>query len=769
VPDNDSLSPIERSFPQRVSNLTPPTFELEAQGTETHFTLSTACHVLLKRAWTIATATLIVAVLTIIHAFRMIPVYRATASIEIEANYPQLQTLNDLYHQAPSEDWSFMATQMEVLRSDNLAWQTLEQAGLDHSLESSGSRDAPPGAAVQMAALKKATIIQNFKERLQVETLKDSRIVEVSFESNDPEQAARIANGLVNNYIEFNYREKYDFTHQASGWMEQQLEDLRTKVERSQQALVDYERRNTIINLGDKGSINEERLQELNKEFAAAQSDRVQKQSLYETVKNNEEQIGIIAQNELLQKLEEKYNDLKASYADALNEYGPNFPKVVRLRGQLHEMQTLMDNARKQAMDKVYNDLLAAQTREKLLAAAVAKEKEGVTDLNQRMIEHNILKREFDTNQQLYENLLQRLKDATLSASFQATNIHVIDRATPPMRPIRPNKPRNILAGLLVGLILGVTLAFAQEAFDSSVRTTEEAERLINAPALAVIPAERHRTQKKQLPARRPLGPTLSASSASDGVGLAVLKRPSSPMAESFRSLRTSVLLSTVPHPPQSLLVTSAQVGEGKTSTTTNLAISFAQRGGPVLVVDADLRRPTIAKSLGVSNERGLSSFLTGAHTLNEVLVQYERIPNLWVLPAGPRPPDPAELLSSQVMQVTLKELTQRFTQIIIDSPPLLLVTDGVVLSAIVDGVILVVASGATARGALARAHKILENSGSRVLGVVLNKVDMRFDNYYGSYYGPYSMSYYDEISIPEPLRAAGGGRPRPRDSQRRA
>jgi len=232
-------------------------------------------------------------------------------------------------------------------------------------------------------------------------------------------------------------------------------------------------------------------------------------------------------------------------------------------------------------------------------------------------------------------------------------------------------------------------------------------------------------------------------------------------------------MLSTAPRPPQTLLVTSPQVGEGKTSTATNLAISFAQRGGPILIIDADLRRPSVARTLGISNEKGLSSFLTGAHTLDEVLIQYEGVPNLWVLPAGPRPPDPAELLSSHMMTATLEGLLKRFTQIVIDSPPVLLVTDGVVLSALVDGVILVVASGVTARGALARARRVLDNAGARVLGIVLNKVDMRFDtyygSYYGSYYGPYSESYYDEMTVSNPAHSSAGGRSRSKDSSRRA
>ena len=763
MPDDESLSPIERHLPQRISSFTPPTLELEPQGSETHLTLVSFWRIVMKRLATIITATAVVSVLTGIYTFKMDPVYKATANIEVETNYPQLQTLSEVYRQSAVDDSSFLSTQMQVLQSDSLAWATMQQLGLDRAAVAPVTPETQGQSATQIAGARKTNLIEDFKGGLAVDVLKDSRILAVSYECGSPEMAARIVNHLIDNYIESNFQERNEFTRRASGGMEQQLQDLKSKVEKSQQALIDYERQNLIINVGDKGTINDERLEQLNKDYTTAEIERDQKESVYELAKANEGQVGIIVQDDVLQHLEEKYNDLKAAYADALGQYGPNFPKVVRLRDQLTQLQSLMENARKQAIEKVHNDYLAALSREKLLGDALAKEKENVSALNQRMIEYNILKREFEINQQLYESLLQRLKDATLSASLQVTNVHVIDPATPPIHPISPNRQRNLAAGLLVGLILGVTLAFVQEALDSSVRTTEEAERLVNAPALAVIPSEADGCRRRQLASGHPLN-----APGPNGVGLAVLKRPSSPLAESFRSLRTSVLLSTAPRPPQTLLVTSAQVGEGKTSTATNLAMSFAQRGGPVLIVDADLRRPSVAKTLGVANEKGLSSFLTGAHSLDEVLIQYERVPNLWILPAGPRPPDPAELLSSHMMEATLKDLLKRFTQIVIDSPPLLLVTDAVVLSAMVDGVILVVASGTTARGALTRAHRILENAGSRVLGMVLNKVDMRFDTYYGSYYGPYHQSYYDEVSVSNPSHSSGGGRPR-KDSPRRA
>jgi capsular exopolysaccharide synthesis family protein len=599
-------------------------------------------------------------------------------------------------------------------------------------------------------------MIEAFRGGTSIDLVKDTRILAVSYESGNPELAANIVNHLINNYIEFSIQSRYAFTRRASGVMEQQLQDLKSKVEKSQQDLIDYERQNLIVGMGDKRNVNDERLEELNKDFAAAESDRVQKQSVYELAKANGGQVGVIVQDSVLSHLEEKYADLQSSYEEALGQYGPKWPKVVQLHDQVAQMQSLIQDAHKRAIEKLHNDYLAAVNRERLLGDALAKANGEINGLSQRMIEYNILKREFEINQQLYQTLLQRLKDATLSATLQAPNVHLIDQATPPLHPIRPNRRRNIAVGLLIGLVLGITLGFVQEALDSSVRTTEEAERLINAPALAVIPSESDGHRRELRPAGRPLSHV-----GSDGVGLAVIKRPSSVMAESFRSLRTSVLLSTAPRPPQSMLITSPQVGEGKTSIASNLAMSLAQRGGDVLIVDADLRRPCIAKTMGLPNEKGLSSFLTGAHSLEEVLIKYEHVPNLWILPAGPRPPDPAELLSSRMMDTTLKDLLKRFTHIVIDSPPLLLVTDAVILSAMVDGVILVVSSGATTRGALSRAHRILENAGSRVLGMVLNKVDMRFDTYYGYYYGPYHYGYYDDVSAASPTHSSGGGHTR--------
>lgn len=708
-----------------------PVVDIEAQEFDSFSYLQTYWNILNKRRWTIVTVTFIVTLLVAIASFKMTPIYEATVHLDIEADTLQIQSLNDLFRQIPTDE-AFIGTQIQVLEGDSLAERTIEQLGL--------ARDQAWAAAIRQAnsplSGKPTTspdgLLTPFKSCLHVQKVRDSHVVNVSFESADPGLSAKVANALANNYIEYNFREKYDATRQASGWMEHQLDELKAKVEKSQQALVDYERQNAIVNVSDKENVVEQRLADLSRDLTNAQNDRLQKESVYELARSNESQVAFVAQNDLLQRLEEKYADLKSQYVDALQQFGPKHPKAERLQSQVDEIQSLIQRERKRMVERIRNDYMAALGRERLLAAAVAKEKVEVGALNQLLIQHNLLKREFDTNQQLYDNLLQRLKDATVSAGLRATNIHVIDPAKPPRSPVRPQKLLNILIGLTVGLVLGLALAFVQEAVDTSIKSIDEAERLANAPALAVIPLARDTLRRP-----RPSLPGSNGGSAATQ-GLALLSQPSSALAESFRTLLTSVVLSTAPQPPQALLITSSTANEGKTSTALNLAIALAQRGEPTLLIDADLRHPGIAASLNLGNGKGLASFLTGAHSIEEVLRQFPPVPTLWALPTGPKPPNPAQLLSSCAMESMLRELRKQFKFLVIDSPPVLPVADAMVLSTFVDGVVFVIESGATVRGAVTRARKILQNVGANVLGIVLNKVDVRHDGYYG-----YHTHYY--------------------------
>jgi succinoglycan biosynthesis transport protein ExoP len=718
--------------------------DVELERTDTYFYLRTYWHVLAKRRWTILTAAVILVISVAIVSFKMQPVYKAVARVEVEAEPPQIQSLNDLYRSTPSDD-AFLQTQVNVLESDTLAWQTIQQLGLASKREYGSDAGSEGPAASSGAATMRGQILKSFRTHLHVELMRNSRMLEVSFESRDPALAAAVANALVNNYAEYNFRKTYDATRQASGWMEQQLDELKAKVEKSQQQLVDYERENAIVNVSDKENVVEQRLADLSRDLTSAQNERVQKQSLYELARTNKSQAAVLVQDELLSRLEERDADLSAQYADALSEFGPKYPKVARLQSQLKSVESFIDAEGRRLIERIHNDYVAAQGRERLLSDAVIQQKTEVGRLNQLLIRHNILKREFDTNQQLYDSLLQRLKDATVTAGLRATNIHVIDSAFVPSSPVRPKRLLNIAIALVVGMILGVTLAFIEEGLDNSIKNVEDVERLIGAPALAIVPAAgsdggrlygRSDGQRKR---------RVFAKAATNGaVAMAVVKRPTSALSESYRTLRTSILLSTAVRPPQVLLVTSPQPNEGKSCTSLNLALTLAQRSDRVLIVDGDLRKPCVAHHLGLSEEHGLSGLLTGAHSLDQALCRAESVPQLWALPGGRTPPNPAELLSSPRMADILQQLRERFDHIVVDSPPLLMVTDATILSTLADGVILVVESGVTVRGALVRAHSLLDNAGGRLLGVVMNKVDLRHDTYYYSRYSRYYRSYYD-------------------------
>jgi len=709
-----------------------PVVTVEPEAVETPLDLMHYWHVLVKRRWLILTVAFVATTVVALINFRMRPVYEAKVRVEVESEEPQLQSLNDLYRGTPSDE-VFLRTQVQVLESDSLAWQTIQQLDLGENAEFG----VPPSKA--STADEETRLVGAFRDHLRVEWVRNSRMLEVSFSSHQARLAAEAANALVTNYAEYNFLKRYNATRQASGWMEQQLDELKAKVEKSQQALVDYERRNAIVNVGEKQNVEEQRLGQLSTDLTGAQSQRIEKESVYELVKENESQVAAVVQSEVLGRLESKYADLKAQLTDAQGQYGPTFPKVVRLQQEVSDIQGLIERERSRIVKRIGNDYLASVGRERLANEALERERQKLGQVNQLLIQHNLLKREFDTNEQLYDNLLQHLKDATVSAGLRATNIHIVDPARPPTAPVRPNKRQNIALGLLGGLGLGILLALVAEVLDSSIKCAEDIERLISLPTLAVIPRAFENGAKGSRLKRGGAEP----EQPGHAVELTVLKKPGSPLAESYRALRTSILLSVPRHAPQILLVTSSHPNEGKSCTSLNLALTLAQRGGQVVLVDADLRKPGLAARLGLANGKGLSGVLSGAYSLEEAIQEFETLPNLKVLPAGPRPPNPADLLSSSAMKGVLDEFRQRFDHVVIDSPPVLLVTDATILSTLVDGIVVVVESGVTPRGAMLRTHKILGSAGGRLLGVVLNKIGASQNGYYGDYSGRGYRHYY--------------------------
>jgi capsular exopolysaccharide synthesis family protein len=693
--------------------------------------------ILIKHQWVILATAVVLTALVAVYSFKIQPVYQATGRLDIEAELPLLQSLNELFRTGEADD-SFLATEVSILQSDNLIWQTIQELGLG----------ATEKSAATITPAAKNALVAGFRGRLKVERTKDTHMVLVSYESTNARETALVVNSLIKNFVENNFQTKYNATRQATGWMEGQLDELKVKVEKAQQAMVNYERANNIANLGEKQTVAESRFEDLSKEFNQAQSDRLTKESLYRMVATNDGQVGFITTgNGLLANLEAKEVDLKEQYSEALAQYGPTYPKALRLQDQIKDVEVLIVRERKRMVENIRNEYLAAAQRQQFLAAALAGQKKEVDKGSQFLIEYNLLKRELDSNQTLYDGLLQRLKDATVTAGLRATNIHTIDEAAIPSYPVRPNKMRNIEFALAAGLALGIALAFTQEALDNSLKNAQEMEKLTGLPTLAIIPMG-----NSSLAMRSGLLPSNNGNgnSSRTNVELSVLEKPGAAISEAYRALRTSVLLSLAEQPPKVLLVTSSQPGEGKTSTSLNLAATLAQKGSRVLLVDADMRRPGLSKALRMATGNGLSGILTGAYEYDETLLKrVEGLDTLYLLSAGSRAPNPAELLCSIKMEKLVQTLRQKFDHVVIDSPPILPITDATIISTLVDGVIMVVESDKTSRAALNRACRVMEHSGGRILGTVFNKVDTRRDGYYGYryYHGYYtrSASYYHE------------------------
>lgn len=601
------------------------------------------------------------------------------------------------------------------------------------------------------------TLIRNFQSRLTVAPVRRSRLVEVSFDSYEPVLSSRVVNALVANFIEQNLEAKWDATQKASDWLSQQLVGLKAKLEKSEEDLQRYAKDNSILFLDEKQIMSTEKLKQLQEEDTRAQADLIQKESLYSQVRAGDlSSVPGILENKLYQDLSVKLTDLRREYSELTAIFTPEYPRVKRLKNQIDEIERALQRERGAFAGRVADDYRAAANRKRLLDQAVTQQTREFNQIAEKSIQYNILKREAETNKQLYEGLLQRLKEASVSAGLRASNIRVVDEGEVPIYPAKPRVLLNLAFSMLLGLAMGVGIAFFQEYLDNTLKTPEDVQRFLRLSALGVIPAANVNGRDRLLrgygygsgygsATRKSLPEASDSGEASKKLHPELIGADgNAPLTEAYRSLRTSVLLSTSGRPPRILLVTSGQPGEGKTTTAVNLAIALVQLGGPVLVVDSDMRRPRIDKLLKLpSSPAGLSTYLTGQFSLEDVLTPTP-VANLYAIPCGPVPPNPAELLSSQLMQQLLEQTSQKFQYVVLDSPPVLHVSDPRILAAQVEAVILVVHAAVTPREAVQHAREHLVQVNGNVIGIVLNNVDFSsvgYDYYY-RYYRGYGYGY---------------------------
>jgi succinoglycan biosynthesis transport protein ExoP len=717
--------------------------------------------VIQKRRATILTIAFVVFSIGLFATLKEKPVYRARVLVEIQKENPDIPSLQELFQLESISD-TYLETQYRILKSENLARRVISDLKLDQLAEfnqpphwwahhAQAASLQPALAAGENAAPESAIdneVLKKFQDRLDVEPLKRSRLVEVSFESNDRNLAAQVVNTLASTYIQQNLESRWQASQKASEWLSQQLMGMKSKLEKSEDDLQQYARDNGLLFLEtDKGTsenIVTQRLRQLQEELTKAQADRYEKQSLYLLVQQGDfSSLPGIFNNKLMQDLTEKLAELERERSRLSSIFNPDYPQVKEIQNQIDEAQSTLSAERERAAKAITNDYRASVERENMVQQAFKDQQHDADVIAEKSVQYNILKRETDTNKQLYVGLLEKLKETGVSTSMKAANIRVIDPAYPPKKPDSPRIPLNLSLAMLLGLSVGIGAAFLQEHLDNSFKTAGEVERFLQLPALASVPAVAASTNGNghslYARARHMAGEKYPAAivpswNRIEGNG------QNTALAEAFHELRTSVLLSTAKHPPKTLLVTSAKGGEGKTTVAANLAVSLAQLGEKVLLIDADLRRPSLHNFFGIPNTCGLVNFLTGNPDWQSLLSHPAPI-GLSVLPSGPVPPNPADLLSSEYMPGLIREAAKEYKFIVLDSPPLLNLADSRILATLVDGVILVVGGGITPRELVHRAYTSAVDAGSHVLGATINFADTRSD-YYSYGYHPESNGH---------------------------
>ena len=637
-----------------------------------------------------------------------------------------------------------LETQIRIVQSDTIATSVIKQLGLHHNRDFAGKLAVPVNQDFDSVDLvTRAKLMKAFHKSLNVQLIPKTQIVEVHFRCKDPQLASQIANGVASTYIEHNFQTKYKATLQTSDWLTKQLDDLKKHAEESQQKLTDYQKKTGILGTDETHNIILDKLEDLNKGLSAAEGDRIVKEAKYRiAMTENPELIANIAPESVLGALYKERAEVRAEYAQLAAKYGASYPRVLQLQSQLTELDGAIQQEITKVGEAVRAEYQASLKAEQMLQTSFDKQKGEAYKLNEDAIQYAILRRDVESSRDLYDGLLKKLKEAGIMAGLKSSNINIVDQASQPIEPVEPNIPLNIALGLMGGLLGGFALAFIVENIDNSIRTPQDIETYCQLPSLGVIPsvAVGGKNGSKQL-----------VHGERQFVLPVTMEHRNSGCAEAFRALRTSLLLSSPGAPPQVILVTSALMQEGKSFNSLNLAVVLAQTGQKVLLVDSDMRRPSVHRYLGIALDSGLSACLAGTQSADEAPVAIEQIPGLYVITAGHMPPYPSEMLASEAMPQLVQRWREQFRHIVIDTPPVLAVTDAVVCARISDVVVLIARSEKTGRQSLVRTRDVLRKVRANIAGVVVN--DLSFDSveyrqYYGHYGSEYSSYYHDNPGV---------------------
>jgi exopolysaccharide transport family protein len=699
--------------------------------------------------------------IAVVYNYTTRPVYQATTQILIDRDTPNVLPNKELVDLVQGGS-DYYQTQYQLLSGRTLAERSVERLGLQKSQElATGPMMSPwervqrlfgrvPPSTIDPSGMPLSPAVAAFRSRVQVAPVPGSRLVNLRFNAYDPSVAARAVNTLAQVYIEQSLELRFTTSTEATGWLSDRLKEQQAKVEVAEKALQEYREREGLVNQEGRGQLVDQKLETLNAAVLEARTERITKETLYNQIGSlgpgQVESFPLVLGSGPVQALKVELVALQKEEARLSETLGDRHPDMVRVRSQIRATEGKIRAEIKNVARAAESEYRTALAKEARLAANLESVKQEAQGSNRKAIEYGVLRRELEGNRQLYQELLTKTKQTGLETELKTTNIRIVEKAENPRAPVIPNRRRNYQMAVIVGLLLGVGLALGFEHLDNTFKTPDDIKEQLGVPFLGMVPEVDVRG---------------GAAGARPQTPPHVIKNPNSAVADAYRVLRTNLIFTSAQTTGRVVVVTSANPGEGKTTTVANLAAALAHNGAKVLAIDADLRRPTLYQHFGVQKTPGLTDLIVGKSTASQA-IQTTRIDGLQILPCGYQPPNPAELLGSPMMKQVLDALRSHYDWVLIDTPPILAMADTAVLSALVEGVVLVLGAETATKPSVARAIDQVHGVGGKVIGVVLNKVNLERNSYYYSqHYGEYYRSYYAEKgsksrAAAEPERRSG-------------
>jgi polysaccharide biosynthesis transport protein len=721
----------------------------EPERSERHeFILSPADFrkILLKRRWVIIACFILGVIVAGILTYLTVPVYESVARVDINPSQSTNIGISDVMDNKIGEDTSTrLLTQVRILQSDSVLYEVIQSQNL-YTKEPFSEIFKPshylPGKA--LSAAQRVLLLKKLRSNLQVVSIPNTDLVEIHYRDPDPLQASVIAQAVVDEYLELDLRSRYEGTLRISNWLSGELNELKAHSAEAQRKVAQFQRDNNLIGMDSEGgNLVTDSLRTVNEQLLQAEADRIVKEARYHLAQTrNPELLVSVAPTTTLMTLRSQQAELMVTAADLKSKYGADYPRVREVNKQLAAVQVDIDEEITNLLKRFEEEYNAAVNTQKLLQDRLNQVKQEAFRVSDSSADYEILKHEAESTEELYDALQLKLKEAGVTAGLNSNNVNIVDKAGVPAFPVAPIKRINYGFGALLGLFLGVSLAVFLETVDDTIRTSEDAESIAGLPALAVVPSFNGagRGAKSNYGHQVPASAPAIDPGSHFGPDLVSYVAPQSTGAEAFRTLRSSILLSSVDHQGRVVLITSSLAAEGKSTIAANLAVSFARRDARVLLVDTDLRRGTLHLKFRIANREGLSSVLVRESGASAYQRPLRDLPNLFVLPRGPIAPNPGELLASHHLESLIEQWKLEYDHVILDSAPVLPVADSLSVAPLADSTVIVVRSAITRRKALLRIRALLRRAQARVIGIVVNDVDLRLENYY-----TYSKNYdYD-------------------------